>query len=65
MVNDTIVGSGKFKFKVIENWENLPAGFNWKETAGVITDNNDDIYVFNRGNHPVIVFDRLGNFKSS
>ena len=45
MVNDTIVGSGKFKFKVIENWENLPAGFNWKETAGVITDNNDDIYV--------------------
>ena len=65
MAKDTIIGSDKFKFKVIGNWEKLPAGFNWNETAGVIADNNDDIYVFNRGNHPVIIFDRLGNFKSS
>ena len=65
MAKDTIIGSDKFKFKVIGNWEKLPAGFNWNETAGVIADNNDDIYVFNRGNHPVIIFDRLGNFKST
>ena len=64
-MNDVIVGSGNFKYKINENWEKLPDGFNWKETAGVIVDNNDDIYVFNRGDHPVIIFDRSGNFKSS
>ena len=64
-MNDVIVGSGNFKYKINENWEKLPDGFNWKETAGVIVDNNDDIYVFNRGDHPVNIFDRSGNFKSS
>lgn len=64
-MNDVIVGSGNFKYKINENWEKLPDGFNWKETAGVIADSNDNIYVFNRGDHPVIIFDRLGNFKSS
>ena len=65
MVDNSIVGSGAFKFKVVASWEKLPDGFSWKETAAVIADNNDDIYVFNRGDHPVIIFDRLGNFKSS
>ena len=65
MGDNSIVGSGAFKFKVVASWEKLPDGFSWKETAAVIADNNDDIYVFNRGDHPVIIFDRLGNFKSS
>ena len=65
MGKNIIVGSGEFRYKINENWENLPNGFSWKETAGVIADNNDDIYVFNRGVHPIIIFDRLGNFKSS
>ena len=65
MVDNSIVGSGAFKFKVVANWEKLPDGFSWQETAAVIADTNDDIYVFNRGDHPVIIFDRLGNFKSS
>ena len=65
MVDNLIVGSGNFKFKVIQNWEKLPAGFSWRETAAVIADIEDNIYVFNRGNHPVIIFDRFGNYKSS
>ena len=65
MVDNSIVGSGAFKFKVVASWEKLPDGFSWQETAAVIADTNDDIYVFNRGDHPVIIFDRLGNFKSS
>lgn len=65
MVDNLIVGSGNFKFKVIQNWEKLPVGFSWRETAAVIADIEDNIYVFNRGNHPVIIFDRFGNYKSS
>ena len=65
MVDNLIVGSGTFKFKVIQNWEKLPVGFSWRETAAVIADIEDNIYVFNRGNHPVIIFDRFGNYKSS
>ena len=56
MVDNLIVGSGNFKFKVIQNWEKLPVGFSWRETAAVIADIEDNIYVFNRGNHPVIIF---------
>ena len=33
--------------------------------AGVAVDSKDDVYVFNRGEHPVIVFDRDGNFLRS
>ena len=44
MGENIIVGSGEFRYKINENWENLPNGFSWKETAGVIADNYDDIY---------------------
>ena len=37
-MNDVIVGSGNFKYKINENWEKLPDGFNWKET--LITQHN-------------------------
>jgi DNA-binding beta-propeller fold protein YncE len=33
--------------------------------AGVATDSQDRVYVFNRGEHPVIVFDRDGRFVKS
>lgn len=35
------------------------------EAAGVAVDSKDHVYVFNRGEHPVIVFDREGNFLRS
>jgi hypothetical protein len=36
-----------------------------KELGGVGVDRNDNVYVFNRGEHPMIVFDRAGNFLRS
>ena len=45
MVDNLIVGSGNFKFKVIQNWEKLPVGFSWRETAAVIAD-IEEIYMF-------------------
>src|SRR5262249_26447339 len=36
-----------------------------KEVAGVATDSQDRVYVFNRGDHPLMVFNRDGTFVKS
>lgn len=52
----------RIAYEVIENWEKLPEGWKFIEVAGVATDSQDRVYVFNRGEHPMIVFDSDGNF---
>jgi DNA-binding beta-propeller fold protein YncE len=47
-------------FNVIPDWAQLPKGWNFGECAGVTVDKNDNIWVFNRGAHPVMVFDKSG-----
>ena len=61
----TIVGSGEFSYEVVEGWAKLPPGWMFKEIGAVGTDRRDNVYVFNRGEHPMIVFDRDGNFLRS
>ena len=56
-----IVGSGRFRYRALDRWQQLPAGWDLVEVAGVATDSQDRVYVFNRGEHPVVVFDRQGN----
>ena len=52
-------------FRVLEGWGKLPEGWRYVEAAGVAVDSKDHVYVFNRGEHPLIVFDREGNFLRS
>jgi len=52
-------------FRVLEGWGKLPEGWRYVEAAGVAVDSRDNVYVFNRGEHPLIVFDREGNFLRS
>ncbi|MDP7620230.1 MAG: hypothetical protein QF652_08320, partial [Dehalococcoidia bacterium] len=59
------VGSGRFTYDVVEGFEKLPSGYSWTDAAAVVVDSQDRVYVFNRGDHPMIVFDRDGNFLSS
>ncbi len=42
-----------------------PEGWTFHEVAAVGVDQNDNVLVFNRGKHPMIVFDRHGNFLRS
>ena len=49
MDSQATIGNGDFKYKVVANWEQMPSGYSWPETAGVATDENDNVYVFNRG----------------
>jgi hypothetical protein len=50
-------------YRPVENWGTLPDGMSFVEATSVAVDAHDDVYVFNRGKHPVIVFDRAGRFK--
>ena len=52
----------KIEYEVIDGWEKLPEGWSFVEVAGVATDSQDRVYVFNRGEHPIIVFSPDGDF---
>lgn len=56
------VGNDSFRYLAHADWAQRPAGFTWPEVAGVAVDRSDRVFVFNRGEHPVIVFDRDGSF---
>ena len=60
-----IVGSGDYRYRVNADWAKLPEGWSFKEVGGVGVDSHDNVYVFNRGDHPMMVFDRDGNFLRS
>jgi hypothetical protein len=57
-----VLGGGAHRYRVVENWAKLPDGWEFKDVAAVAVDSKDRVYVFNRGEHPMIVFDREGNF---
>lgn len=48
--------------EVVEGWEKLPDGMAFTEVAGVAVDSKDRVYLFCRGKHPVLVFDKDGHF---
>jgi DNA-binding beta-propeller fold protein YncE len=57
-----ILGEGAFRYEVVDAWAQLPAEWALVEVAAVGVDSRDNVYVFNRGAHPVIVLDRDGRF---
>ncbi len=61
----TTMGSGEFLYQVEEDWGKLPDGWRYIEVAAVGVDSKDWVYVFNRSEHPMIVFDRDGSFLQS
>ena len=60
-----IVGSGDYAYRVEEDWARLPTGWEFGDVGAVGVDRQDRVYVFNRGEHPMCVFDRDGNFLKS
>ncbi|MGH9660290.1 MAG: peptidyl-alpha-hydroxyglycine alpha-amidating lyase family protein [Bryobacteraceae bacterium] len=51
--------------QVVRDWAKLPKGWNFGECSGVAVDKQDNVWVFNRGQHPVVQFDKNGNFLQS
>ena len=62
---EPIVGSGKYTYRVNDEWQRPPAGLDVRACA-VSVDSQDRVYCFNRNpEHPILVFDRNGSFLSS
>jgi DNA-binding beta-propeller fold protein YncE len=59
------MGSGRFTYEALPGWAKLPAGWSFLEVVDVTVDSQDRVYVFSRGEHPLMIFDREGNFLSS
>ena len=59
------LGTGTLRYEVVDGWEQLPAGWSHRDVAGVAVDSRDRVYVFNRGDHPMIVYERDGTFVTS
>ncbi len=59
----TLLGGGDYAYEPVVGWGTLPPGMALNsDVACVAVDTRDNVYVFNRSEHPVIVFDRDGNF---
>lgn len=59
------LAQGDFAYQSDDAWAKIPAGYEFPEVAGVAVDGDDNLYVFNRGPHPMIVLDKDGNFLRS
>ena len=56
-----ILGENDFKYKVSgQDWGILPDNWTYKEATAVDIDSEDQVYVFNRGTCPMIVFNSEG-----
>lgn len=52
-------------YRVVMDWAQLPKGWNFGECSGVAIDRDDNVWVFNRGAHPVIEFNKSGQMLQS
>ena len=57
-----LASAPKLPHKLVPNWAQLPGGWNFGEASGVSVDKDDHVWVFNRGLHPVVEFDKYGRF---
>lgn len=61
----TQIGTGKYTYEHIQDFPKLPAGQSFGMVSSVATDSQDRLYVFQRKDPPVVVFDRKGNYLNS
>jgi hypothetical protein len=59
------LGRAPYTYEVAEPWAQLPDGWSFREVAAVGVDAQDQVYAFNRGAHPMMVFDRQGQLLRS
>ena len=60
-----IYGEGDYRYEEVEDWAKLPEGWTFSQVSDTAIDSMGRIYAFTRGTHPIIVFDKAGNFITS
>lgn len=58
----TILGHDEYVYEELADWAQLPAGWDFREVVDVVVDAQDRVYVFNRGEHPLIILEQDGTF---
>ena len=53
---------GRDRYEVVEGFFKRPKGWTFVEVADVGIDSDDNVFVFCRGTHPVMIFDKEGRF---
>ncbi len=56
------VGTDKLTYELAQDFPKLPDGESFAVVSTVTTDSQDNLYVFQRKDPPVVVFDRDGNY---
>ena len=59
------VGTGAYTYELIRDWPKMPKGESLGVVSRVATDSQDRVYVFQRKDPPIVVFDREGNYLGS
>jgi outer membrane protein assembly factor BamB len=68
MITMTVLGEGRYRYRLASerrNWGELPEGYDLGDVAAVGVDKRDNVYVFTRGEHPMLVFGKDGQFLRS
>jgi DNA-binding beta-propeller fold protein YncE len=52
-------------YQPVPNWPKLPDGMQFGPVSAVATDSADRVFVFHRGKHPILVFERDGKYLRS
>lgn len=61
----TLLGNGDYVYEELAAWAQLPDGVDFFEAVDVAVDQADRVYVFTRGEHPMIVLEQDGRFVTS
>jgi len=57
--------SRETQYEIVEDWAQLPPTIQFGEVVDIDVDVHDNVYVFNRGRHPVLIFQHDGTFLKS
>ena len=56
-----MIGTGDYRYEYRPDWTKLPVGMEFQFPSAVAVDSHDNLYVFQRGDPPMLVFDHDGN----
>ena len=54
--------SGNYQYELVDNWAKLPQGRSFLDIGGMAVDAQDRVYIFNRSPHPLMIFEKNGDF---
>ena len=61
----TLVNTDKHDYDLVQDWARLPEGWTFGVVSSVATDSQDRVYVYQRKDPPIVVFDSEGNYVDS